>query len=331
LSERIGPQNLEDPVSAHLRSDCVRLRQDQTVAQVLTELRGREPGEKIVYFYVVDAEGRLVGVVPTRRLLMSVPEATIGTIMYDRVVGLPASSSVLDACELFIAHRFLALPVVDDERRLLGVVDVNLFTDEVLSLAERRSAESVFQMIGVHLALGRSGSPLTGFRDRFPWLLCNIAGGIGCALLASLYEPLLDAAIVLAVFIPVVLALSESVSIQSMTLTLQALQHERVNWGLFARNLRRELLTALLLGTACGLVIGGAVMAWRAGPLLASSVALAIALAMTTSCLLSVLITTAVRVLRMNPRVAAGPVVLALGDMATLLFYFGLAARLLRV
>lgn len=326
----LGPQNLDDPVLRHLSRDIVPLSQDQTVGQALAALRSQHIGEKIVYFYVVDGDGRLVGVVPTRRLLMSEPDARITDIMVDRVAAIPASATVLDACEYFILHRFLAFPVVDDERRLLGTVEVSLFTDEVLGMAEKRSAESAFQIIGVHVALGRKASPWASFKDRFPWLLCNMTGGIACATLIWAYTHVLEAGVVLAMFIPVVLALSESVSIQSMTITLQSLHQERVNWRLLARSLAREFLVAALLGAVSGLVVGGICWIWGGRLIVAVAIVTSILLGMITACLLGVAVPGAVRAMRRDPQIAAGPVVLAAADVASLLFYFSLAGLVLR-
>src|SRR5262249_27836420 len=149
------------------------------------------PEGRIIYFYVVDREDRLQGVVPTRRLLLSPPERPLADLMVKQVVALPAHATVLDACEFFIQHRFLAFPVVDDERRLLGAVDVELYTEELGALGgddEGHTFDDLFQLIGVHLARAQQTSPVAAFRTRFPWLLCNLGGGILAAFLSGIYE-----------------------------------------------------------------------------------------------------------------------------------------------
>src|SRR5438105_11434562 len=107
---------LDAPITKHMRTDCTRLVLGQTVGETLTDLRLEPPGERIVYFYVVDAKGRLEGVVPTRKLLLSAPEQLVDDIMVRRVVTLPEVATVRMACELFALHHFLAIPVVDRER-----------------------------------------------------------------------------------------------------------------------------------------------------------------------------------------------------------------------
>lgn len=325
----VGAIELDDPLRQHLQSDLVRLRPEQTVDEALASLRKEAPQNPIVYFYVVNDVGRLVGVVPTRRLLISPAETTIRELMLTDLVTVAADATVLDACRLFAAHRLLALPVVDSAGLLLGVVQATMFTNELSELAARQEVDDLFQLIGIHVERGRQVSSWSGFRDRFPWLLTNIAGGFLCALVSSRYEGLLQQAVVLALFTPLVLAVSESVSIQSLTLTLQGLHSGGMSLSELLQALRHELLTAILLGSACGGTVGVVAWLWRGDPLVAVAIGAAIVAAMTTACLLGVALPTAVRALGRDPSVAAGPVVLACTDLATLLFYFNLAGALL--
>lgn len=318
--------DLHASVLTCVQRDPVTLEPGQTVAEALERLRERGTHAEILYLYVVDDEGRLAGVVPTRALLSAAPETVLQTIMLRDVVAIPDWATVLIAAEYFVSKKFLAFPVVSADGRLVGQVDVSVFTDEVISHA-RRSFDDIFQIIGVHATQGRTA--WSGFRDRFPWLLTNVAGGLVCAWIASRYEGLLDAVVVLALFIPVVLALAESVSIQAVTLTLQGLHSSGVSWALVGPALRRELLTAGLLGLGCGLLVGGAAGLWKARVALGLAVGGAITLSMVTAALLGLLLPTLLHALRQDPRIAAGPIVLASADLCTLVIYFNLAGVML--
>ena len=154
-------------------------------------------------------------------------DQSIADIMIESVVAIPDGATVLEACEFFTLHRLLAFPVVDGARRLSGVVDVDLYTEELAETGEHTPVErdDVFQLIGVRLTPSQQARPLRAFRGRFPWLLCNIAGGTLAAILADIYHVQLNwQNAVLAIFIPVVLALAESVAIQSVTLTLDGIR-----------------------------------------------------------------------------------------------------------
>src|SRR5712692_11406436 len=104
--------NLNDPVTAHLRLDFTKLRADQTVGDALAAVRQQPPEGRVIYFYVTDKDGRLQGVVPTRRLLLNPLDKPIAEIMVREVIAIPGTATVLDACEFFIQHRLLAFPVV---------------------------------------------------------------------------------------------------------------------------------------------------------------------------------------------------------------------------
>lgn len=325
----IGRTNLDEPVAEHMRRDVAPLRVEWTVGEALQSLRAADLGDRIAYFYAVEADGTLAGVVPARRLLVSDPATPVRSLLVPRVVSLAETASLQDAVEYFLLYRYLAFPVVDAAGRLVGAIDVGVFTDEVVEFADAREADDIFQLIGVHAARGRGASPWQAFRDRFPWLLANIAGGLLCAWLIGRHEAFLGTALALALFIPVVLALSESVSIQSMSLTLQALHDAPWDRRSFLEALARELGTAILLGGGTGALVGAAAWAWRGHGAVAAAVAVSILLSVATACLLGVALPAVVRALRGDPRIAAGPIVLALADAATILVYFRVAAALL--
>ncbi len=328
MTVKIGADNLGDPITAHIHGDMVTLRESQTAADAVRTIRQMNISDKIVYLYVLDRNDRLVGVVPVRRLLGSEPGAAIQSIMVSPVMSVQTSSSILEACEMLLNHRFLALPVVDADNRLQGVIDLSQFTDEVLTSAQQQM-DSAFQLIGVHVALGRRVSSWRSFRDRFPWLLCNMASGIVCAFIASRFELLLSQVVLLAMFLTVVLALGESVSMQSMTITLQSLLGRQTGWRQILRSARKELTTSVMLGLGCGGIIGLTAWVWRGASLQAIAVGGGICLSIITACFLGVAIPTAIHKMKIDPKVAAGPIVLASADIATLLYYFNLGQWLL--
>ena len=322
----LSAAQLHEPILPLARPPLVVLHPEQTIAQSFERIRAAVDASAIHYFYVVDEQEMLVGVVPTRVLLTAAPEQVVRDVMITHVVAIPDWATVLVASEYFATRRLLAFPVVNDAGQLRGVVDVGLFTDDVIDLA-KRTYDDIFQLIGVHGTA--QSSTWTAFRDRFPWLLCNIAGGLLAAFIASRFEHLLQEFIVLSLFIPIVLALGESVSMQALTLTLQSLTDGPVVWSRLMSALWKEFRTAILLGMGCGAVVGAVVLVWRGQSLVAASIFLAITLSMLVACLFGVAVPTLLRAAKADPDIAAGPVVLAAADVATLLFYFGLGSKLL--
>jgi magnesium transporter len=321
--------HLADPVTRHMRADFARLAVHQTVGEAIATARAAPPEGRIIYFYVLDAEGRLAGVVPTRRLLLS-PDATpIREVMVTRVVTIPAAATVLDACEFFLLHKLLAFPVVDEERRMLGIVDVDLYTEELADVDRREELDDLFQLIGVHFEDSQARSPVAAFKSRFPWLLANIGGGIVAAFLSGLFQAELEKAVALALFVPVVLALAESVAIQSVSIALQRLHGRRPSVAAITAAVRHESATGIMLGLASAAAVALVALAWLGKGVVALALLGGITGGVVCAAVIGVAMPNLLRLFAREPQVAAGPVSLAATDMVTLLIYFSLARWLL--
>jgi magnesium transporter len=320
---------LDDPVTKHMHQEFPRLRLGEQVGDALNRIRAHPPGGRIIYFYVVDEDERLRGVVPARRLLLSSSETPLAEIMVKEVAALPDAATVLDACEFFIQHRLLALPIVDPQGHMLGVVDMELYTDELSRLDDARAREDLFQLVGVYAAAAPGGTPFSAFRRRFPWLGCNLAAGILAAFLSGIFEAELSRVVALAFFIPVVLNLAESVSSQSVSLALHAVSGQRPTWRSIAAKVREELGTGILLGVASGAVVGLVALAWLGHPRVALCLVGGIAGGVAGAAMLGIALPLLLRLFHLEPRVAAGPVALAGADVITILIYLNLARWLL--
>ncbi len=322
-------QDFDALVVAHARKDFPLLRAKSSVADALARIRREGLGERVIYFFAVDEEERLAGVLPTRRLLTAPLETLLEEIMVRRVVSLPATATILEACEFFVLYKFFAFPVVDKERRVVGVVDVSLFAEELLQDENQTPAsapnDDVFEALGFRLAQIRGASAWRVFRFRFPWLLTSVAAGTACALIVGAFEATLAQSLVLAFFLTMVLGLNESVSMQSMTVTIQALRVATPNRRWFVENLKRESATALLLGCGCGALVGAIVWLWQRDAPAAAVIAGTIFVSLFAASLFGFGVPSLLHRLRLDPKIAAGPVTLALADFFALSFYFSLA------
>jgi magnesium transporter len=333
-----GIPDFNAPVADHARKDFPLLDADMAVGEALERIRREGVGERVVYFYAVDEQKRLVGVVPTRRLLTAPLETSLRHVMVPRVVAVPATATVLDACEFFVLYKFLAFPVVDEQRRVVGVIDANLFAEEILEAGEsedrHRSAAPVgpdfFEALGFRMEQIRGASPWRVFRFRFPWLLVTVTGGTLSAILAGFFQATLVRSLALAFFLTMVLGLNESVSAQSMSVTIHALRSVNVTWRWLATAFRREVATAILLGVACGLLVGIIVWVWRSDLRAAFVIGGSIALSLVTACALGLGVPSLLHRLKLDPKIAAGPVTLALADFVALVIYFTTAWLALR-
>jgi magnesium transporter len=273
--------------------------------------------------------GKLVGVLPTRRLLIAPLEQLLSEIIVRRVVTIPHTATLAEACEFFVLYKFLAFPVVDDQHRLLGTLDVALFTDEVFDLAERERLDDVFETIGFRISQLRGASTLKAFTHRFPWLLATITSGVLCALISGAFETTLAKSVVLAFFLALVLGLGESVSIQSVSLAIQALHAKTPSWRWYFSALIREVTVGLLLGIASGTVTFLIVWLWRGTLFAGVVVGSTVLFSFLAACTFGISIPTALHALKLDPKIAAGPITLAVTDVFSLLFYFTLATIVL--
>jgi len=333
MTDAVSIPDFNSPIVEHARKDFPLLDAEMSVAAALERIRKEGVGERVIYFFATDSEKRLVGVLPTRRLLTAPLETRLEEIMVRRVVAIPASATVLEACEFFVLYKFFAFPIVDRARRVIGVVDVSLFAEEILEAGEREEkrpvvanlGDDVFEALGFRLAQIRGASPWRVFRYRFPWLLATVAAGTACAVLAGAFEATLAGSLVVAFFLTMVLGLNESVSMQSMTLTIQALRVNTLTRRWFFDNLRREIVTSLLLGMACGLLVSAIVWIWRRDANGAMVVGASIAVSLVMACLFGFSVPSLLHWLKLDPKIAAGPVTLAVTDFFALAFYFSLA------
>jgi magnesium transporter len=324
-----SPTNLDAPVRGYLRRDFTRLRPDWTVVEATAWLREHPPSGKVAYFYVVDDAGRLLGVATARALLTSPADRLLSAIMIRETATLPAAAAGREACEQMQRLRLLALPVVDENGVMLGVVDAELYADEIRRLDDPAVRDDLFQQIGVHTPDAAPRSPWRAFLKRFPWLGCNLAAGLLAAFLSSVFEAMLRRVVLLAFFFPLVLNLAESVSSQSVSLALQLLHGRPPTWRSMLKRLSREGATGALLGLGAGGVVALAALAWRGNTGVALALVGGIAGGVAASAVLGMTLPIALRLLRLDPRVAAGPIALASADVITILLYLILAQWLL--
>ncbi len=331
---------LDRPVTEFLAPAVFTLRDHLTIDEALTALRaGPRTGtpaagggggvtagpSPVAYFYIVNAQDQLVGVLPTRRLILSPGNARLADLMTRDLIVLSERETLFDALELFAVHRLLALPVVDAQRHFRGVVELSLYTDEVFDLAQQRQLNEVFQLMGLRLEQHKHGGVLAGFKLRMPWLVANITGGLLCAALGALFAATVARTVLIALFIPLILTLAESVAVQSMTLAIeQAAMRQRVPGRLL-----KEALTALLLGAGAGLIVGLVSLCWP-GPRFATvTIGGSVAGAMFLAAMLGRAVPKVIHVLKLNPRVASGPIALATVDVVTVTLYLSAATLVL--
>ncbi|NGX47020.1 MAG: Magnesium transporter MgtE [Chlamydiae bacterium] len=303
------------------------IKVNQTVEEAIAYIRQHPTREKIFYFYVIDSDMHLKGVVSTRRLLLSPLDKKIHEILEEHVISISANHTLREAMEILTSHRLLAVPVVDEENRLLGIIDVQLYLEEAVDVAKtRHSTTDLFQVLGLKLEEGKVASTWLTYRTRMPWIFCNMIGGIGCAIISRIFEGVLIQVILLAMFIPLVLSLSESISMQSMTYSLQILSRPKISRRRILYRILSEWRMVFFLGLTCGIIVGGLSLLWGDGIHPAIAIASGIILSVTITGTVAAAIPLILHARKLDPKVAAGPVVLMFADVITTIIYLGLSS-----
>lgn len=295
-----------------------------TIEEAIDYLRNKHIGDKIIYIYVVDDENHLKGVVPVRALLLSDTSLKIADVMITSVVCLRGSQTLEEAIQFLESHRLLALPVVDDDKKLLGVIDVDLYLEESVDVAQSKRRSDIFQMIGVYIEEEKKFNPIRSYSLRMPWIFCNMIGGFACAIISRVYELVLAKVLLLAMFIPLVLTLSESISMQSMTQSLEMTNNSSKIRSIFCRIFKRSIVVAMIAITS-GVIVGAISLFWGDGVWPGITIAAGIMISVYITAMIGSIVPLALHAWRWDPRVASGPVVLMFADVITTTIYLALA------
>ncbi|MBS0630008.1 MAG: magnesium transporter [Verrucomicrobia bacterium] len=318
--------NLQQKVSDFISPVKTTLSVDHTVDDALAHIRKQQLDDQIFYLYVIDQQACLKGVVSTRNLLLSPAESKIEHILEDTIVSISSEHSLQQAKEILTQHRLLAVPVVDGQNRFLGVIDIQLYLGETVDINKAKTnSTDLFQLLGLHLEESKPRSTWLFYRTRMPWIFCNMVGGIACAIISRVYEMVLLEVILLAMFIPLVLTLSESISMQSMTYSLQLIHRPKVSFKRYMSQILSETKMVSLLALTSGLIVGGLSLLWREGWRPPIAIAAGIIISVTISGAIGAAMPLLLHARKLDPKVAAGPVVLMLADVITTTIYLGIS------
>jgi magnesium transporter len=299
---------------------------NKTIKEALEDLRKKTITHKIIYFYVVDGDKKLIGVVSTRNLLLSSPETKISDIMNTSVISLSPDQTLHGAMELFTRYGLLALPVTDNERHLLGIVDVEMYVEESCDVADARHRQDVFQIIGLTLEDENKPSVWKGYRLRMPWILCNLLGGIFCAIISRINEDVLSKVLLFAMFIPLVLTLSESISMQAMTHSLQFVRSPKTTFKQVFFKAFNEWKIISIMAITSAVIVTFVSLFWGDGILASTTIGTGILISVVISASFGITLPIVLHISKLDPKVASGPVVLMLADVITTAIYLGLAS-----
>ncbi len=328
--EEIHPLLLhpDDSAGGLMTSEFLALRRRMTAAEALEALRVWKPEtETIYYMFVIDAVGRLCGVVDLRQLVMADPNTRLTDIMDPDVISVTVGADQEECARLMSHYDLLALPVIDHDRRLLGVVTI----DDVIDVLEEEATEDI-QRLGGSQPLGRSyleSSVWLVMRKRIGWLLLLFLTESLTGTVLRHFEHELESAVALAFFVPLLIGTGGNAGSQTTSTIIRALAVGDIELKDALASLWHELRVGLLLGLGMAVAAYVRALSWNSTPDLAATVALAIlTIVIWANALGAVLPLLATRV-RIDPTVVSGPVMSTLVDATGLFIYFTIARLLM--
>ncbi len=315
-----------DTAGGMMELQVVSLAVDLTAHEAIESLR-RAPKEALYYLYVTDRENHFVGVLTMRELILAAPGEPISPLVRRDVLSVLPSTDREELATLMRQRRLLALPVVDEERRLLGVVT----HDRVLDAAQQEAFEDVQKMVGAggdESALSPLG---TSIRRRLPWLCLNLVTAFAAAAVISLFEGLLAQITALAVLLPIVSAIGGNGGAQTLAVAMRGLALQELTPGTGKRFMAKEVLAGTVSGLTMAVLAGAAVWAWSRSPGLALVLALAMIVNLVVACLAGAAIPLALRALGRDPAQSSQIFLTTITDVVGFAAFLGFAALFWRL
>ena len=297
------------------------LNEDITVGEAITEIQTSRDVEMVFYLYVVDERRHLVGVVSLRRLLLVSPETPLKRIMTADLISARVDMDQEEVARQVAAYNLLAIPVVDAENKLAGIITV----DDVIDVIKDEATEDIYRLAGV-AGDERAFTPAReSLRKRLPWLGINLLTAFLAAAVVGLFEGTIDLFPVLAVFMPIVAGMGGNAGTQTLTVIVRGIALGELTWS----NSRKALLKEAVVGLGNGIVLGAAAagVVWmvRGNATLGLVLGMAMIINMFVAAAAGTLVPLGLRAANVDPALASSVFITTMTDMFGFFSFLGLA------
>ncbi len=315
----------EDSAGGRMSVDVVALQRRWTVEEAISFLRNESPDDTHpFYLYVVDDAGKLTGTVSLRSLVTAAPETPIAAITREEILSVLATEDQEVAAERMRHYNLLALPVVDDQDRLRGVITA----DDVLDVQVEEATEDIYRLAGLPEE-ERIFRPIReAVPPRLAWLTINLVTATLAALTVSLFEGTIERVAALAVFMPMVAGMGGNAGIQTITLVVRSIALGEIEARDAVHVLQHEAIIALIKGVVLGLIVGLMAWIWMGNAWLGLIVGFAMLANIVNATLVGVMVPLVLKRLKLDPALASGVIVTTFSDVIGFLVFLGLGALL---
>ena len=318
----------EDSAGILMYTDVFTLHEETKARDAINALQDQEDAEMVFYLYTLDDETRLTGVISLRDLVTTPGDTKLKDIMSKQIHVVRPETDQEEVARIVSQYNFLAVPVVDSDDRLLGIVTV----DDVVDIIREEATEDFLQMVGAgkdrEILLKSSWE---NARMRLPWLFASWVGGIMAAFIIGIFDNVLQSTIALAAFIPVIMGMGGNIGTQSSTIIVRGLATGRVSIENSMRILFKEIRVGLMLGILYGLLLGVFAMLkfLDVSPMLGVVVGVSICISMIIAATIGSLVPLILNRFEIDPAIATGPFVTTSIDILGVACYFLIAISLL--
>jgi magnesium transporter len=280
----------------------------------------------VFYLYVVDERRHLVGVTSLRRLLLVSPETPLKRIMTPEVTSVRVDTDQEEVARLVASYNLLAVPVVDEENKLVGVVTV----DDVIDVIKDEAAEDLLRLAGVS-GDERIETPVSeAIRKRLPWLGINLATAFLAAAVVATFESTIQQVTALAIFMPIVAGMGGNAATQTLTVIVRGLALGEVSFATARKALAKEAAIGLGNGVALGLVAAGVAMATKQDPMLGLVLGMAMLVNLFVAATAGTIVPLGLKALKVDPALGSSVFITTFTDMVGFAAFLGLATVFLR-
>lgn len=305
-----------------MTTEYVAIPENSTCRSAMTILRNAAPdAETIYYLFVVDESHRLAGVISLRDLIVADEDTLIKDIMNERVVSVLVNEDQEEVAKMIKDYDFLAVPVLDFENHLLGIVTV----DDIIDVLDEEASDDYSKLAAVSDMDTFDKGPFSAARKRLPWLIILLFLGMMTANLMSIFEQTLDKVALLAVFIPLIAGMAGNSGTQALAVAVRGIATGDIEEQSKTKLLFREAGTGLITGLICGLLVIGVIYFWKHDLLIGMLVGAAIFGSIFFATLGGSFIPLLIHRMKIDPAVASGPFITTINDLISILIYLGLA------
>ncbi|MEH7305691.1 magnesium transporter [Neobacillus drentensis] len=285
-----------------------------------------EFAESINYLYVIDEDRKLVGVVSYRDLLLAEPDEKISTIMYERIIYVTVSTDQEVVAQIVGRYDFIAIPVVDEDNILVGIVTV----DDIIDIVIKEANEDIEKLSATGKSIDFETKTLVAAARRLPWLILLLFIGVVSGRIISSFEETLQQVVALAFFMPMIAGMTGNTGTQSLAVVVRGLISYDIDKGVIARLIARELGVGITIGITCSILIAVIAYIWQGSLILGAVVGSSLFFTLIIGTLAGTVIPLILFRLKIDPAVASGPLITTLNDIFSLLTYFGIATMFLK-